>query len=94
MSKPENQDTSKEAEVTKGEESSLPKAEGSSSEKKSGSHLPSLREVRQHVPLGPGNFWNNMLSTVMLLVFVALAFSYLAENKVTPEELSISEVVT
>lgn len=52
-----------------------------------------LREVRQHVPIGPGNFWNNMLSTVMLLVFVTLVFSYLTENKVVPEELSISEVV-
>jgi cell division protease FtsH len=63
-------------------------------EKKGGSHMPTLRDVRQHVPLGPGNFWNNMLSTVMLLVFVALAFSYLSEQKVEPEQLSISEVVT
>ena len=65
------------------------------SEKKGGNgHLPSLREVRQHVPLGPGNFWNNMLSTVLLLVFVMLAFSYISEQKVEPEQFSISEVVT
>lgn len=64
-------------------------------EKKNGTtHLPTLREVRQHVPLGPGNFWNNMLSTVLLLVFVMLAFSYISEQKVEPEQFSISEVVT
>lgn len=57
-------------------------------------HLPLLRDVRQHVPLGPGNFWNNMLSTVLLLVFVMLAFSYISEQKVEPEQFSISEVVT
>ena len=63
--------------------------------KKTNSHnpLPRLREVGQNMPLGPGNFWNNMLSTVLLLVLVTMAFSYLTETKVQPEELSISEVV-
>jgi cell division protease FtsH len=56
--------------------------------------LPRLKEVRQHVPLGPGNFWNNMLSTMLLLVFVVIAFSYLSENQVQPEELTLSEVVS
>jgi cell division protease FtsH len=45
------------------------------------------------LPLGPGNFWNNMLSTVLLLVFVTALFSYLTDSKTEPEELSISEVV-
>ncbi|MEZ4195420.1 MAG: ATP-dependent zinc metalloprotease FtsH [Candidatus Paceibacterota bacterium] len=99
MSKPEN-DKNPEIEVTKDTEnqSSAKETENKLEEKaepkkKVGNNFSKLKEVRQHVPIGPGNFWNNMLSTVMLLVFVTLVFSYLTENKVTPEELSISEVV-
>lgn len=44
-------------------------------------------------PLGPGNFWNNMLSTVLLLIFITAIFSYVTENKVKPEELTITDVV-
>ncbi len=44
------------------------------------------------MPIGPGNFWNNMLSTVLLLIFVTALFSYITENKVVPEELTISKV--
>ena len=53
----------------------------------------SLRKVGEKVPLGPGNFWNNMLSTVLLLILVTAVFSYLTETKVEPEELTLSEVV-
>jgi cell division protease FtsH len=60
---------------------------------KNGKPLPRLKEVRQHVPLGPGNFWNNMLTTMLLLVFVVIAFSYLSESQVQPEELTLSQVV-
>jgi cell division protease FtsH len=64
--------------------------------KKSGSHnpLPKLREVGSHVPLGPGNFWNNMLSTVLLLVLITMLFSHFTDTSVEPEQLSISDVVT
>lgn len=63
--------------------------------KKTNSHnpLPRLRQVGSQVPLGPGNFWNNMLSTVLLLVLVTMLFSYLTDNRVEPEQLSVSEVV-
>ena len=44
------------------------------------------RQGGKKVPLGPGNFWNNMLSTVLLLIFVTAVFSYITENKVEPEE--------
>jgi len=56
--------------------------------------LPKFSEVRQRVPLGPGNFWNNVLSTVLLLILVMLAFSYLSEQQVPPEELTLSQVVS
>jgi cell division protease FtsH len=73
---------------------STPEAKPESEEKsKQNKSLPRLKEVRQHVPLGPGNFWNNMLSTMLLLVFVVIAFSYLSENQVQPEELTLSQVV-
>ncbi len=59
----------------------------------SGKKGPNLKGVKSPVPFGPGNFWNNMLSTVLLLIFITMAFSYLSDNSVKPEELSISEVV-
>lgn len=52
-----------------------------------------LRGVGKKMPVGPGNFWNNMLSTVLLLIFVTAVFSYLTENKVVPEQLTITDVV-
>ncbi len=95
--KPENN----EEKTTSGEPSTeptvAPEEEKKTPEpKKAHSHnpLPRLREVGQNMPIGPGNFWNNMLSTVLLLVLVMMAFSYLTESKVQPEELSISQVVT
>ena len=63
-------------------------------EKKSGLGREQIRNMRKHVPVGPGNFWNNMLSTVLLLIFVTVAFSYLTDTNVKPTELSISEVVS
>ena len=52
-----------------------------------------LRGVGKKVPLGPGNFWNNMLSTVLLLIFVTALFSFITETRVEPEELTITDVV-
>lgn len=54
-----------------------------------------LRKGGKKVPIGPGpgNFWNNMLSTVLLLIFITAIFSYVTENNVEPEELSITEVI-
>jgi cell division protease FtsH len=52
-----------------------------------------LRKVGKNMPVGPGNFWNNMLSTVLLLIFITVGFSYLTDTKTAPEELTISDVV-
>jgi cell division protease FtsH len=43
--------------------------------------------------VGPGNFWNNFLSILLLLLFITALYSYFAEQKVTPEELALSDVV-
>ncbi len=50
---------------------------------------PNLKKV----PIGPGNFWNNMLSTVLLLILVMFVFSYITDNQTAPEELTITDVV-
>lgn len=54
-----------------------------------------LRAMGKKIPLGPGpgNFWNNMLSTVLLLIFVTALFSYLTDTRVKPDELTLSQVV-
>lgn len=89
--KPDNKEKEPETGKTtenKQEETPLPKPPMGKSP------MQKLNGVRQHVPIGPGNFWNNMLSTVLLLVLVTMVFSYLTENKTKPEILSISEVVS
>lgn len=53
-----------------------------------------LRKKRKNnMPIGPGNFWNNMLSTVLLLIFIILFFSHLMGEETKPDQLSLSEVV-
>ncbi len=61
--------------------------------KKKGLAMPILKNAKNKVPVGPGNFWNNILSTVLLLIFIVAAYSYFADTTEAPEELSISEVV-
>ncbi len=88
-----NQEHQEKEEKTQTESNPTPPVE-KTDKPKTDKPLSRLHEVRQHVPLGPGNFWNNMLSTVLLLVFVVLAFSYLSEQQVQPEELTLSQVVS
>lgn len=73
-------------EETQPELSPLPKPEDA--EKR-----PIFGKGGKYLPVGPGNFWNNMLSTVLLLIFVTAVFSYLSETQVKPEELTITDVV-
>ncbi len=61
-------------------------------EKQSGFKMPNLKNARKNVPVGPGNFWNNILTTVLFLVLLTTGYSYLADKSVPPEELSISQV--
>lgn len=56
--------------------------------------LEMTRDMVKKVPVGPGNFWNNLLSTVLLLVFLTAAYSYVSEQKVTPDELSVSQIAS
>jgi cell division protease FtsH len=54
----------------------------------------SPKKTGKKMPLGPGNFWNNMLSTVLLLILVTAVFSYFTDSSVAPEELTITDVVS
>jgi len=63
-------------------------------EKEKQSTMRKIKGVGQQMPIGPGNFWNNMLSTILLLVLITLFFSHFTENRVQPEQLSLSEVVS
>lgn len=55
-----------------------------------------MRGKSKKLPIGPGpgNFWNNMLGTLLLLVAITALFSYVTEQNVQPEELTITDVVT
>ena len=61
-------------------------------DKKGETHI-NIKEMSKKVPLGPGNFWNNMLSTLVLLVLITALFSYLTESQTTPDELTLTDVV-
>ncbi len=41
---------------------------------------------------GPGNFWNNMLSTVVVLMLLVATYSYIAEKQNKVDEISLSEI--
>ncbi len=76
------------------EKNHLPEKEQSPVNKPRKSTRDQMKNMGKHMPVGPGNFWNNMLSTVLLLVLIMFGFSYFADNQEKPEELAISEVVT
>lgn len=60
---------------------------------KRGVSMAQLRSAGKKVPVGPGNFWNNILSAVLFLVLITAVYSYIADTQVTPEELTLSQVV-
>lgn len=87
------EDASKEPETTDTEPANEPK--DTKKKDKRGVGMQQLRGAGKRVPVGPGpgNFWNNILTTVLLLIFIMAAYSYVAENQDEPEELTLSQVV-
>lgn len=94
VSSENNEKTNQSGDAEEGNKETKPQEKPVIPKKTIGSTMPKLRNVKQHMPLGPGNFWNNMLSTVLLLVMVVMVFSYITESQEKPELLSISEVVS
>lgn len=52
------------------------------------------KDLMKKMPLGPGpgNFWNNVLSTIFILILLTFLYSYLTDTKTEPEQLSLSAV--
>lgn len=48
--------------------------------------------IREKIPVGPGNFWNNVLSTVLLLMALSFIYSSVSELEKKTEEFSVSQV--
>ncbi|MDA8596855.1 ATP-dependent zinc metalloprotease FtsH [Candidatus Pacebacteria bacterium] len=65
------------------------KKKSTTSKPKGGSKMSS---IKGKVPVGPGNFWNNILSTILVLILLTALYSYISDTQVEPEELSISQV--
>ena len=99
MSDTENKEkkveTSPEVEVAVSEnDTSSTEKKDEKNTKKEGLKMPNFKNGKNKMPVGPGNFWNNILSTVLLLIFITAAYSYVADTTVEPEKLSLSEIVT
>ena len=60
-------------------------------EKNDKRRMPQIK-LPQKMPVGPGNFWNNILSTVLFLIALSLVYSYVSDTSKKPEEYSISQV--
>ena len=61
--------------------------------KKSGLDLKNVRKVTKQMPFGPGNFWNNLMTMLFVGVIVMAIYTYVTEEKVEPEELTLTNVV-
>lgn len=48
----------------------------------------------EKLPVGPGNFWNNLLSSVLLLALLATAYTYLGTSAEQPKDLSVTDVAS
>ena len=79
-------------EVVSGGETSTKETKSSQSEEKKGVKMPNVKEMGKKMPVGPGNFWNNVLSTILLLVMVTAVYSYYTEQQEEPEELTLSSI--
>ncbi len=64
----------------------------SSPEKKEDQAKPSKLKLPSKMPVGPGNFWNNILSTVLFLIMLSFVYSYITDTAKKPDEFSISQV--
>ena len=58
--------------------------------KKEGRKMPRMKTPK--VPVGPGNFWNNILSTVLFLIALSFIYSHFTNTTKKPDEFAISQV--
>ncbi len=48
--------------------------------------------VPEKLPVGPGNFWNNILSGILFLLVLSFLYAQFSNTAVKPDEYSISQV--
>ncbi len=90
----DSSDTSENTETpTTAPETETKDASANKNTEKRGVSIAQLRSAGKKVPVGPGNFWNNILSAVLFLILITAVYSYIADTQVTPEELTLSQVV-
>jgi cell division protease FtsH len=88
-----NEDKTEETKEAPANTSKKEGTESTAEKEKRGVSIAQLRSAGKKVPVGPGNFWNNVLTAVLFLVMVTAVYSYIADTQVAPEELTLSEVV-
>ncbi|MEZ4200263.1 MAG: hypothetical protein R3B69_01495 [Candidatus Paceibacterota bacterium] len=71
-----------------------PKKGSETSDTETKNRINKTKDMVKKVPVGPGQFWNNMLSTILLLVLLTAAYSYLSGDTTEPDEIALSEVAT
>ena len=76
-------------------DSTPPKEQKEKSEKKSedGKKRLNAKGIRKHIPkVGLGNFWNNVLSTLLLLLILTTLYSFVVNRSEETEDVTISEI--
>ena len=73
----------------KNQQSGPPKKESKKPEKKIRLDVP--KHVKQ-VKIGPGNFWNNLLTVLFIFMLLTVGYSYITDTENAPEEISISQI--
>ena len=66
------------------------RVEKETGEKKNGKRR--APRVPEKLPLGPGNFWNNVLTAVIFFIILSFVYAELTGTTAKPEEYSISQV--
>lgn len=49
-------------------------------------------KLPKKMPVGPGNFWNNILSTVLFLLMLSFVYTYVTDTAKKPDEVSVSQI--
>jgi cell division protease FtsH len=80
-------------ETTRTDEPAANEPQSESEKQRTGGVSPVVHHMNK-VGMGPGNFWNNMLTTALALILIVAIFSYVSDNQEEPEEITVSEVVS
>lgn len=90
----EDQKRDKESQLAPDNQENVGAKKSNSKDKSSPSNEHKRRlKMPEKMPVGPGNFWNNILTTILILIGLTFLYSYIVESQNPVDELSVSEVV-